>query len=121
MPTERKLLARLDESINNVEAGSKAATITALTAVAADVALALAASANLRLLGYAVRESATVAAAASADIRHGGVAGDLISPVSLAADGVKEQWYGGVGIACPDGVSIDVIAGTLDITLFYST
>jgi hypothetical protein len=95
------------------------ASIDARAGVAADVPLALPALAEIRLIGYMVEEAAAVAAAAEIRLRHGGVAGDLLFPIILAADGVKTQWLGSNGVATPNGVSIDHVAGTVNVTLFY--
>jgi hypothetical protein len=95
------------------------ASIDARAGVAADVPLALPADAARRLLGYMVEEAAAVAAAAEIRLRHGGVAGDLLFPVILAADGVEAQWLGSNGVTTPNGVSIDHVAGTVNVTLFY--
>lgn len=91
------------------------------TAAAADVDAAIAAQAGLRLVGFAARESAAVAAVATFIIVHGATAagGALTIPVELAANGSTFEWFGPDGIAVPDGVSIDVVAGTADVTLFY--
>lgn len=114
-----KLLERL---LNNAEAAEEGALSDVNMAVAADVGPAIEGSPTLRLMGYVARESAAVAGAASADIVHGATAaGDLVYAISLAADGVSELWFGPVGIACPNGVSINHLLGTLDIVLFYKT
>lgn len=89
-------------------------------AVAADVALAIPAASGRRLLGYVAEETAAVAAAAEVRLRSGGVAGPLLAIVKLAADGTASAWWGPNGIAVDDGVSIDLVAGTVSINLFYS-
>lgn len=98
-----------------------AASVDVNTAIAADVDAAVAAQAGLRLVGFAARESAGVAAVATFIIVHGatGAAGTAVVPVELAADGSTREWFGPDGIACPNGISIDWIAGTVDVHLFY--
>jgi len=88
-------------------------------AVAADVDAAVAAAAGLRLMGWAARE--TAGAVASAKIVHGatGAAGTLVVPIGLAADSCATGWYAPEGIPMANGISIDHLAGSLDITLFY--
>lgn len=95
------------------------ASVYVNAAVTVDVALALAAATGRRLLGYMVEENAAVAAAAEVRLRHGGVAGDLLFPVILAADGVAQAWFGPNGIEIPNGLSIDHVAGAVHVTLFY--
>jgi len=98
-----------------------AASADVNSAVAADVNAAVAAAAGLRLVGFACRESAAVAAVATFQIIHGATAagGTVIIPVELGADGSAREWFGPEGIACPNGLSIDWIAGTTDVVLFY--
>ena len=88
-------------------------------AVGADVDAAVAASAGLRLIGWAARE--TAGAAAHAKIVHGatGAAGTLVVPISLAANSCATGWYGSEGVPMANGISIDWIDGGLDVTLFY--
>lgn len=97
-----------------------AASVDVNAAIAADVDAAVAAQAGLRLIGFATRESAATAAAATFIIVHGATAaGTAVVPVELAANESAREWFGPDGIACPDGISIDWIAGTVDIHLFY--
>lgn len=99
-----------------------AASVAVNTAIAADVDAAVAAAAGLRLVGFAARESASTAAAATFIIVHGATAaGTKLIPVELAADQSTRDFFGPDGIACPDGISIDWIAGTVDVNLFYKT
>lgn len=89
----------------------------------ADADAAVAAATGLRLMGFAARESAGSPAVATFQIVHGatGASGDAIVPVELAANGSTFQWFGPQGIAVADGISIDHVAGTVDVTLFYIT
>jgi hypothetical protein len=90
-------------------------------AVTADVDAAVAAQAGLRLVGFAARESAGVAAVATFKIVHGatGAGGTLLVPVELAANASAAEWFGPDGIACASGLSIDWVAGEAEIVLFY--
>lgn len=98
----------------------RASAIDANTGVSVDVDAAVAASAGLRLMGAAWRESAGVAAAAAFSIIHGADdSGTVILPVELAANGSGNIMFGPGGIACPNGISIDVTAGTVDVILYY--
>lgn len=90
--------------------------------ITADVDAAVAAAGGLRLVGFACRESAGSAAAATFRIVHGatGAAGTSVIPVELAANGSQLQWFW-PGIPMASGVSIDHIAGTVDVELFTIT
>lgn len=97
------------------------ASVDANVGIAADVDAAIAADDGLRLVGFAARESAAVAAVAAFVIVHGATAagGTSVVPVELAADASTSEWFGPEGIACPSGVSIDIQSGTVDVDLFY--
>lgn len=90
-------------------------------AVTADVDAAVAAQAGLRLMGFAARESAGTAAAATFKIVHGatGAGGTMMVPVELAANASAAEWFGPDGIAAESGLSIDWIAGEVEVVLFY--
>lgn len=89
-------------------------------AVGADVNAAVAATPGLRLMGFAAREVAATAAVATFTIVHGATAaGAAILPVELKADESTREWFGPQGIAFPDGISIDWVAGAVDVHLFY--
>lgn len=88
-----------------------------------DVEPAVAAAANLVLMGYSCRESDAVAGTATFRILHGATvaAGTELVAVELAADKSEVKWFGPRGIACPNGLTIDHILGTVDVTLYYAT
>ena len=90
-------------------------------AIAANVDAAVAASPNLRLMGFSCRESAAVAAVATFNVVRGATAagGTVMSPVELAANASTSVWFGEGGLSCPEGISIGVVAGTVDVILFY--
>lgn len=98
-----------------------AASVDVNDGITADVDAAVAAVAGLRLMGFACRESAATAAAATFRIMHGATVagGTVLVPVELAANESTRDWFGPEGIACASGLSIDVIAGTVDVELFY--
>lgn len=93
------------------------------TAKAADVDAAVAAASGLRLMGVTIRESAGSAAVATFKIVHGAAVsgGSVLVPIELAANASEEMWFGPNGIACASGLSIDRVAGTADIYLYYTT
>lgn len=100
------------------------ADVTFVASAAADADAAVAANAGLRLLGYSVKESAGAPAAAELNIVHGatGAAGTNIGAHhDLAANGEKERWFGRDGIKVPNGISIDRIAGSTEVTLYTRT
>lgn len=85
-------------------------------------AAAVAAATGLRLMGYAVRESAGAPAVAALNLRHGTLATDpLLVPVELAANGADKQWFGPAGIHCPSGIFVDRVAGETELTIFTVT
>lgn len=90
-------------------------------AVAADVDAAVAAATGLRLMGFACRESAAAAAPATFRIMHGATVagGTVLIPVELSANESVREWFGPDGIASASGISVDWIAGTFDVELFY--
>lgn len=103
---------------NNV---NSAASSDVNLAVVADVDAAVAAAAGLRLIGFACKESAVTAAVATFNIVHGATAagGTLVVPVELSANESTREWFGPDGIDVPNGLSIDWVAGQVDIVLFY--
>lgn len=91
------------------------------TAITADVDAAVAASAGLRLKGFSARESAGTAAAATFQIVNGatGAAAGKVFVVELTANESRSEWFGPEGIDCASGISIDWIAGAVDVYLHY--
>ena len=87
----------------------------------ADVDAAVAANNGLVLMGYSCRESAGTAAAAAFNIVNGatGAAAGKIIHEELAANEAKTVWFGPTGITCPLGISIDHVAGTVDVALHH--
>ena len=92
-------------------------------AVTADVDAAVAAATGLRLMGFSARESDGTPAVATAKIVNGatGSAAGKIVEIGLIASDSKTAWFGPHGIPAPLGLSIDHIAGTLDVILYYRT
>ena len=90
--------------------------------ITADVDAAVAAARGLKLLGFNARESDGTPAVATAYICDTDDASDgpAVIKVELAANESKTVWFGHPGIDFSNGISIDHIAGTLDITLFYA-
>jgi len=101
-----------------------AVSVDVNSAAGADVDAAVAATTGLRLMGFSSRESAGSAAVAAFNIKHsatGGAGAQLVS-VELAANASTTEWFGPQGLDCAaNGLSIEVVAGTVDCTLFYTT
>lgn len=97
------------------------ASVDANEGISADVEPAVAAATGLRLMGYSCREIAGTPAAAAFNIVHGATVsgGTNVVTVELAADKSETNWFGEAGIAADDGLSIDVVAGTVDVLLYY--
>lgn len=89
-------------------------------ALAADADAAVAAAAGLRIVGYSCRESAGSEAVATFRIMHGATVtgGTVVFNEELAASKSNTEWTW-PGIPCPNGISIDRIAGTVDVDIFY--
>lgn len=93
-------------------------------ALTADADAAVAATTGLRLMGYTATESAATPAVATANIKHAatGSDGTVMVPISLRASEMKSEWFGPQGLDCAtNGLSIDWVAGTLDVILYYLT
>lgn len=90
-------------------------------AVAADVEPAVAAVRGLRLIGWAARESDGTPAVATFRLMNGAdvAGGTLLVPVELAANESAREWYGPEGIDAVNGITIDHIAGTIDIVIYH--
>jgi hypothetical protein len=87
-----------------------------------DVLLAVAANPRLRMLGWSIRESAGSAAVATVRIMRGAtVAGSTtIAFIELAANASAQEWYGPQGIEMQEGITVDHITGTIDLTIFWT-
>lgn len=79
----------------------------------------IAATANLRLMGFSVRENASTADVAETVIRHGALVGSpALAFVSLGADQSDSRWFGPDGIACAGGIFIERISGESHVVLY---
>lgn len=88
--------------------------------ITADQEAAVAASADLRLVGFAARESDGTPAVAAFNIVRGATVADgvIVVPVELAANESKTGWFW-PGIDCATGITVDRVAGTVDVVLFF--
>lgn len=104
-----------------MSAGSYGVSVYEAAGVTADDDLAVAANKGLFLLGYSIKESAGSPAVATGNIVHGVdvATGQKVVYVELAANASDTKWFGDTGIYCPAGLTIDHVAGTFDIILYY--
>lgn len=80
---------------------------------------AIAGAANLRCMGFNIQESAVVPAVADVVIRHGTDAtGPVIAQVKLIASGSQTIWFGPNGITVTNGVFLERVAGTTQVTVY---
>lgn len=123
-PVQKEAIKSTNGALHTATQGTgihTAASVDVNLATSADVNAAVAGVAGLRLVGFAVSESAGTPAAANFVLVHGATAGggtELVH-VKLAANESKTGWFGPDGIACPNGISIDQVTGTSDIIIFY--
>ena len=95
-----------------------AATSTVVASGTVDVQ-GIAATANLRLVGFSMTEDAATAAAAELSLRHGTLVTDPeIFGITLAANESMRDWFSPDGIAVANGIFIDRVSGTTKMTLF---
>lgn len=95
-------------------------TRVALPAATTSLA-AVAATANLRLMGYSVAESAGAPAAAAVSIQEGATT-DLtkeMAAISLPASEMRTVWLGEHGIPCPLGIWVNRLSGNTRIVIYY--
>jgi len=99
-----------------------AASVDVNAGITSNVDAAVAAASGLRYLGMAIRESKSVAAVATVKIYNGATVGGgtEIDVVELAADASTEHWFW-PGIDAANGISIEVIAGEVDVDVFHVT
>lgn len=97
---------------------SNQVTITPIAAGTGDTQ-GVAATANMRLLGFVVRESAGTPAVATLNVCHGTANTDpVLAPISLIASDTKVAWFGPQGIPCASGLFVDRVAGNSTITFY---
>lgn len=80
------------------------------------------AASNRRLLGFSITETASTPATAQVILHHGtSNAGSIISWVKLSANESTRDWYGDAGIGVANGLYVNRISGTTQVTLFHRT
>lgn len=87
----------------------------------ADVEAAVAAHNTLRLKGFAVSETASPMADAEVIILHGATVAagtQVVPPVNLDPNGFGLYWFPDGGIPCPNGITIDRVAGSTTVILY---
>ena len=93
-------------------------TITAVSTGNTGTA-AVSATANMRILGYCVRESSGTPALANLTIRHGATNSDtVLAPITLLASTSLVAWFGPQGIPVPSGIYVDRTTGNSTVSLY---
>lgn len=96
-------------------------TITEMPSTTGD-AQGLAATANLRLLGFSCKEDSSTPAAAEFILRHGSTTADTaIAYVKLAASASLTEVWMFPGIPASSGVFIDRVSGQTKISILTNT
>lgn len=74
---------------------------------------------NLRLMGFTVQDDG--ATVSKVVFRNGtGTGNDGVAGAYIAANASDAQWFGPLGVHCPNGIFIDRTAGTTTVTVFYA-
>lgn len=91
-------------------------TTTNIAAASGDEA-GVAATANMRLMGFSIKE--TAGAVATLSLHNGtSASGTALAYVNFAAAGSTTQWFGPQGIPCPLGVWIERLTGSTAVILY---
>jgi hypothetical protein len=72
-----------------------------------------------RLMGWALRESTGASFAALEFYDGASAGGTLIAPINIGQGGFLTFWYGDVGIDVESGIFVHMVAGSMDITVYY--
>lgn len=73
---------------------------------------------GVQLHGWCVAES-TGAAGARIRLRDGrGVEGSVVAPISVVANGTAALWLGEDGVAAESGLYVEVLAGSVEVTIY---
>jgi hypothetical protein len=84
-------------------------TYTTIATAATTDEQGIAAAANMRLMGYMIRE--TAAAAATVNLCHGTSNTTIITGENLAASATVSRWFGPQGLPVDAGVYIERLTG----------
>lgn len=71
-----------------------------------------------RIVGWSLRETATAVATVRLLAGQSAADGVLIDSITLAADAAHRSFFGDRGILCPNGVFVDRVAGTVEVSLW---
>lgn len=103
------------DAIDAAQDGWSAPHPISIEALAADAGLF---GSGVRLCGWSARETAGAAAALrlwdSNTVGQGNIAGNI----GLAADLSESVWIGDKGVLCVGGLSVEVVAGEADLTVW---
>lgn len=72
-----------------------------------------------RLMGWALREATGASFAAIEFYDGNNTGGQLIAPINIGSGGFLTFWYGDVGIDIEQGIYMNVVAGSMDVVLYY--
>lgn len=80
-----------------------------------------AADSDTRLYGWSIAENAGSPAVATVSIYRGAAAtaANKIATIELAANGSDSEWFGPQGIYCRDGIFVEVVAGSVEVMVYY--
>ena len=73
---------------------------------------------GVRLCGWVARETAGAVATFKLWDSNTQGQGQIIAPVNLAANGNDHEWLGDNGVLCTNGIFVDRVAGSFDLTLW---
>ena len=91
-------------------------TTTVVAAGSTDEA-GVAATANMRLMGYSIKE--TAGAVATMSLLHGASsAGTALAHENFAAAASVTRWFGPQGIPCASGIWIERLTGSTAVVLY---
>lgn len=99
----------------------KAASIAYQDVVTGHVNNLVAGQPGLRYCGHSVKENAGTPAAARIIIKNHATqaSGVDMAHINLTASQGNNVWCGDAGVECPNGIGIEWLAGSCDVTVYY--
>jgi len=87
-------------------------------------AIALTGSNQQAVTGAAIFMGLVVTDEAAANIKvhiHNGTdnTGEHVAALGVSSNGQAQEWFAPNGVACPDGIFVDVVSGTPSGSIFY--
>jgi hypothetical protein len=97
----------------SMKPGAKAVTVTTGT-----TSTAVPAGENVRLCGWSVRETSN--AAFTVTFRDGSpTSGNIVGKAAAGAGSSASFFADEFGVRCPNGIGVQVTAGTCEVTVYY--